>query len=449
MEPRQQRRDHQYYEDLVGAVALGAATPEERQALLTHASECPICRPELAELRAAVTALPLMLEEREPSPILRYRIQAMLQHELTTGVPIAEPASGPLDVDQLEDSEASPFAAAPYTAVPEPTPVPIRPRRPRAVAIWAAAAVLLLAVSAGLVLWNLMLLQDQRDLGEEETIAVTVDIASPPANLAANLTYLEDRGVFLLSVRDLPALTEDQLFQVWLIGDANPISVGTFGSETAEVAVAADRAEYAALAVSVEPGPTGSPTPTTPPILVANLVDEAAADAWSQSTTATSETEERTTEAPPPDDEERGASRAEDTGARGTRAGQQRAEQERTESVTRANPASDPADGPASISGSSGSSDTSGGASESDASGGNSGGSGASGDDTSEGAGDGEPDDGAAGGGDGASGGAVPSGGEPVVNDVEESVEEAVQVPRVVPTIVPVEVPELVPTLPL
>lgn len=459
VEPRQLRRDHQYYEDLVGAVALGAATPEERQALLTHASECPICRPELAELRAAVTALPLMLEEREPSPILRYRIQAIVQHELTTGVPIEEPALGSVDDDPEEDTDASPFVFA--VPVAEPAPVPIRPRRPRAIAIWAAAAIFLLAVSAGLVLWNLLLLQDQRDVGEEETIAVNVAVASPPANLAADLTYLQDRGVFLLSVRDLPALTENEIFQVWLIGDdPAPISVGTFRSETAEVAVAADRAEFAALAVSVEPGPTGSPAPTTTPILVANLSDEAAAGAWSQSPTATREADERTTKAAA-DDGARADSRAEETDARG-----ERAEQGRADPDTRANANSDPAGASASSSGSSTGSGTSGGASESDASGGNSGGGdsggGTIGDGTSGGAAGSDPDGAASGGGGGASGGSAPSGGvEPVVNEVEDTVEEAVQVPRVVlttvpvevpvqiPTDLPVELPELIPTLPI
>lgn len=266
VEPRRQRRDHQYYEDLLGAVALGAATPEERQAVLAHASECPICRVELAELRAAVTALPLMLEEREPSPILRYRIQAMVQHEATAGAQSGAPADAPTGPDGTENAPGPEILTR--TSAP---PQPIRRRSP-AVFMWAAAAIILLAVSAGLVLWNVTLLQDQQERDDNvETIAVDLAIASPPANADADLTYLEDRGVFLLSVRSLPELREDQVFQVWLIGEGNPVSVGTFASETAEVAVAAERSQYAALAVTVEPGPVGSPGPTTTPILVADI----------------------------------------------------------------------------------------------------------------------------------------------------------------------------------
>ncbi len=261
MEPRRQRHDHEYYEELLGAVALGAASPEERQAVLTHTSECSICRAELAELRAAVTALPLALEEREPSPILRYRIQAMVQHELTTGVEFDEPVSLAANQDRADVVE--PVPAAP--------PQQIRRRSP-AVVLWAAAALILLAVSTGLLLWNVLLLQDQQAREDDlDSIPVRVAIASPPADVDADLTYLEDRGVFLLAVRSLPQLAENQVFQVWLIGEGNPVSVATFAEETAEVAVAADRTEYAALAVSVEPGPVGSPAPTTTPILVADI----------------------------------------------------------------------------------------------------------------------------------------------------------------------------------
>ncbi|MDQ4100265.1 MAG: anti-sigma factor, partial [Chloroflexota bacterium] len=169
------------------------------------------------------------------------------------------------------DRDEQPEPAADIEPAPAPPPQQIRRRSP-AVMVWAAAALILLAVSAGLVLWNLMLLQDQQ-AGEDdvETIAVNVDIASPPAEVGADLTYLEDRGVFLLAVRSLPQLAENQVFQVWLIGEGNPVSVATFSEETAEVAVAADRTRYAALAVSVEPGPVGSPSPTTSPIIVADI----------------------------------------------------------------------------------------------------------------------------------------------------------------------------------
>ncbi|MBA2277222.1 MAG: anti-sigma factor [Chloroflexia bacterium] len=259
MEPRGTRRDHQHYEDLLGAVALGAATPEERQLVLAHASTCVACQAELSELWAVVTALPLAVDEREPSPILRYRIQSALQHE---------------SVREQTTEREEPARPAERPDEP-PAPTTVREMRPRsrAVWLWATAALVLLVVSAGLVLWNITLQRDQdqeRDAGGE---TIAVQLASPAPGSGAELAYFEDRGVFMLSVHDLPEVAEDEVYQVWLIGDdgAPPVPVGAFGESTSEVAVAADRARYQTLAVTVEPGPLGSPGPTSDPILVAQL----------------------------------------------------------------------------------------------------------------------------------------------------------------------------------
>lgn len=254
VEPRGRRLDHQHYEDLLGAVALGAATPEERQAVLAHASACAACRAELAELYAAVTALPLALEDREPSPILRYRIQAAVQHDLSR------------DPDQVPEPG---LTAAPIITPLPPAPQPIR-RRSRAAMAWAAAALVLLTVSAGLLLWNLSLqLEDEPD---ETVDTIAVQVASPAPGENVRLSYLQDRGIFLLSVENLTPITDEQVYQVWLIGDKGPPTpVATFFDETGEVAVSADRSQYEALAVTVEPGPNGSPAPTSDPIIVAPL----------------------------------------------------------------------------------------------------------------------------------------------------------------------------------
>ncbi len=257
VEPRGTRRDHQHVEDLLGAVALGAATPEERQLVLAHVSTCAACQAELSELWAVVTALPLAVDEREPSPILRYRIQSALQHESVRDR--ATEREGPARPAERPDEP--------------PAPITVREIRPRsrAVWLWATAALVLLVVSAGLVLWNITLQQDRERDAEGDTIAV--QFASPAPGSGAELAYFEDRGVFMLSVHDLPAVAEDECYQVWLIGDdgAAPVPVGTFIDPTSEVAVAADRARYQTLAVTVEPGPLGSPGPTSDPILVAQL----------------------------------------------------------------------------------------------------------------------------------------------------------------------------------
>ena len=83
VEPKDAALDHGAYQDLLGAYALGAVTEDEARAVAAHVATCAACGTELAQLRAAAQALPLALEDREPSPILRYRIQAAVLHDLT------------------------------------------------------------------------------------------------------------------------------------------------------------------------------------------------------------------------------------------------------------------------------------------------------------------------------------------------------------------------------
>ncbi len=83
MRPTNGDRDHAYYRDLLAAHALGAVRPPEERVVAAHAAACQACRAELAHLRAVVRTLPLALEEREPAPTLRDRIQAAVWRDIT------------------------------------------------------------------------------------------------------------------------------------------------------------------------------------------------------------------------------------------------------------------------------------------------------------------------------------------------------------------------------
>ena len=252
MEPRDASRDHDEYQSLLGAYALGAVTEGERRVLAAHLPTCEACRAELAELRAAVDALPLALEELEPPPILRYRIQAAVLRDL---------------VDHGRQGPAPPPAALRQRQEAPPAPAtPARRSRfvPRSATPWAAAAVVLLAVSLGLLGWNLRL---QQDLGRREAVETFALRPSPAApGASGRLTYLEDRRVLILAVRDLPPLAPGRVYEVWLIRDGAPAPAGVFAASTAEHAVVADPGRYEALAITVEPGPLGSPSPTGEPL---------------------------------------------------------------------------------------------------------------------------------------------------------------------------------------
>ena len=111
--------DHEAYQELLGADALGVLSAAERRALTAHLATCETCRTELDQLRAAVHVLPLALDDRSPSPILRYRLQAALQRDL------AESERGA--------TLTSPPAPPPASRAAEPllTPTPMKTRTPR------------------------------------------------------------------------------------------------------------------------------------------------------------------------------------------------------------------------------------------------------------------------------------------------------------------------------
>lgn len=132
---------------------------------------------------------------------------------------------------------------------------------------WAVAAALALLVSLGMLAWNIRLRDELDRQPAVETIALQPAAAAGGAT--GELTYLPDRQVLILRMRDLPTLAPDQVYEVWLLGDAAPRPVGVLAQADAAFAVAADIAHYEALALTVEPGPLGGTAPTSAPIVVA------------------------------------------------------------------------------------------------------------------------------------------------------------------------------------
>jgi anti-sigma factor RsiW len=239
LEPKRLDQAHEQLRELLGAYALGAAEPRERAALAAHLPTCPACQAELAELRGAVAALPLTVEEREPPPALRARIEAAARQDL---------AAAPR-------REAQPLASPPVTISPAAAPAARRWLQSG----WLAAAALLV-VAAGLLFWNLRL---QQEVGPARGVAVALQTSSPAAGAGGAVTYLPDRGVVLLDVHGLPALAPGQVYQVWLIDAAGqPVPAGTFAQSNATHAVAANPRADRAVAITAEPGPLGSPRPT-------------------------------------------------------------------------------------------------------------------------------------------------------------------------------------------
>src|SRR3954469_10704383 len=137
-----------------------------------HLATCAECQAEMAELWLAVDSLPGMIEPIEPPPALRDRIAAGIMAEAASPAPVPS-------------ALAAPPAREPAPAVPEPI------RKPASfwsrAAPWAAAAAILLLLSAGLLVWNLRLREQLAAAPVAETIALAPTDAAPGAR--GEVTY--------------------------------------------------------------------------------------------------------------------------------------------------------------------------------------------------------------------------------------------------------------------
>ena len=250
------------------AYALDALDGDERRAFEAHlaATACPVCAAEIAATRALTAQLPLALAETEaamPSPALRARILDVIAAEEAASVPPLRPAE-----PEVDGSHASHPALAPL-----PAPAVARWRAPQA---YAAAAVLLLSIGLGLLGWNLDLQRQVREARVERDQAraalATWTLSSTTGQPASGqVLYLREHQQAILIVNNLPPLPPDQVYQVWLIQNGQPQGAGILSTPTGETAMPADMSRYQQIAITIEPGPNGSPAPTSQPILAGRL----------------------------------------------------------------------------------------------------------------------------------------------------------------------------------
>jgi anti-sigma-K factor RskA len=211
--------DHDDIRGLIAAVALGAATEQERADVERHAATCPDCRAELDGLRAASAGLALDVPQLDPPPGLKRRVLAAVHADADRRAPAA----------------------------------PVR-RRPR-LALWPAAAAVLAVIAIGLLAWNVSL----RDGGTRE---ISVVGNGDPA--VTGRLRIADDGTAVLRVTGLPPAAAGQGYELWTIRDGAPRSEGFAArTESGELVVAtADLDGAQALAITPEPrsntsGPTG------------------------------------------------------------------------------------------------------------------------------------------------------------------------------------------------
>lgn len=250
MEPKVNWPPQDNPRDLLGAYALGAVDAREAAEMRAFLELDPAAEAELAELLAAVSVLPALAEPMTPPAGLRDRIAAAALEDAPGRtahvVPMATPLRPP----------SGPQRDEPANVV---RPVPAFWQR---ASVWATAAAALLVISLGLLYWNMQLRNETSATIPVETLALAPTGMAPEASGAVH--YMPQQSVIMLDVKDLPPLPEGYVYEVWLIGEGDPVPAGVFGESTAQHAVVADRSQFTTLAITMEPGPMGTEAPTTP-----------------------------------------------------------------------------------------------------------------------------------------------------------------------------------------
>lgn len=230
--------DSERLRDDLAAYALGALPQAEATALERHLAGCESCRDRLVWLRPAVDQLPVAVEQLTPPERVRESLMATVRAE----------AASAAAAERSRPEQRSWWEGLRQTM--------LRPATGMAVAI-----VLVVGVAAGYLL---------RGGNEGELIPADAVSASVPS-ASATLERTGDDAI--LHVNDLPALANNEVYEVWVQRDGEMEPSSTFvlsGDGTAEAAVPGPLDDADAVLVTAEPRP-GSEQPTTEPLLEATL----------------------------------------------------------------------------------------------------------------------------------------------------------------------------------
>lgn len=259
--------------------ALGALDGNDATTFAAHLGACSACQEEVASLSAVTAHLGLAAPETTASATLRDRLLDAARSTPTgAGAPAAPRA---VSADGPRAARAAGETARPQA---------LTPNWRRGASAYALAAVLLLGISLGLLGWNFLLQRQAReailarDQAQADSIATRGQLDQARAQLASwslvpargqtgsgTLLYLPQQQQAIVVVNGLPPLPPGQVYQIWLIQNGTPSGAGVLQTPTGAAALRVDLSRYQMVAITIEPGPAGSPAPTTPPILTGSV----------------------------------------------------------------------------------------------------------------------------------------------------------------------------------
>jgi anti-sigma-K factor RskA len=250
-------------DDLLGAYALDALDPDERERVERHLTTSPAARAEVDRLTGAIDRVadadeggpdasvpPLDLWDRiaEQLPPHPERVPASWTAATEKPAAVQEPAA----VDELARRRAR--------------------RVPRPARILAAVAAVLLVAAIGVTLVRRTStapatladqLQHQADRAATEPGAHTATLTGSDPSVSIRVV-IDANGHGYVEPTGLPALGSDQTYQLWSVDGGTPVSLGLLGADPS-VAVVGTGASPRQLAVTAEPA-GGSTAPTSNPV---------------------------------------------------------------------------------------------------------------------------------------------------------------------------------------
>ncbi len=247
-------------EELAGALALGAALPEEVAAAHEHLTTCSRSHRSVRRLVVTAALLAQAVEPVEPPVALRQRILAAARAD-----------TGGSLVTATERRPQEPWSGSRRQAVD----------RLRHLKRLAVAAVLLLAL--GLAVWSALLQRtlDRRDaqLTAQQRVIDAIARGARVVPFRAVPELGETRGAVvweagqqpLVILEGLPPPPSGHVYQFWAIRGGQPEDLGVFqpGEHGRVITALPDLPGMEAVAITVEPG--HMPRPTTAPVLTAQL----------------------------------------------------------------------------------------------------------------------------------------------------------------------------------
>lgn len=239
---------------LTGAYALDAVSDEERAVLEEHLSTSEATRNEVTELQDTAVLLGLATTPVTPSADLRARLMAQV----------------------AQTPQLAPVGAA--AAAIAPTRVELKTQQRwfsrTAIAITAAAAAVAIIIGGGIVIANLNDGSQNPIQADGITIIRAADDAQQvEAAVAtggtATLVWSGELAQAALIADGMNPLSDDQVYELWYIGEGGPRAAGTFTVDengSVQQVLEGDMRAGDLVGITIEPA-GGSEQPTSEPIV--------------------------------------------------------------------------------------------------------------------------------------------------------------------------------------